>query len=317
MSNPFGPYTLPLADWIQTGLDLFVKEYRPVFQAIRVPIGTLLDWIEGTLQSFHPLAFLIVLFLLLWQFSGVRTAVFSVAAMASIGFMGMWAEAMTTVALVLASVLLSISIGLPIGILAARSSRFEAILRPVLDIMQTLPGFVYMVPVVMLVGIGNVPGIIVTVIFALPPIIRLTILGLHEVPQATLEAARAFGATESRILFRIQIPLALNTILAGVNQTIMMALSMVVYASMIAVEGLGQMVLRGIGRLDVGLAATGGIGIVLLAMILDRVTRGISEQLRSRGHWYEHGPVAVLSAVFSRKAETITPERKSHEDLLA
>lgn len=295
MYDPFQDNHVPLGDWIQTLLDLLVKEYRPFFHAIRVPVGTLLDMLEQTLVATNPIVFLVVLFVLCWQFAGLRSAIFSTAAMTLIGFLGLWTESMTTIALVLTSVLFTVAIGLPIGVCAAKSDKVEAALRPLLDVMQTLPGFVYMVPVVMLVGIGNVPGVIVTVIFALPPVIRLTNLGLREVPGETLEAARAFGATESRILFRIQIPLAANTIMVGVNQTIMMALSMVVYASMIAVEGLGQMVLRGIGRLDVGLAAVGGIGIVILAMILDRITRGIAGRSRSQ----ERGPFAHVRSLFS------------------
>ncbi|MGE4250021.1 MAG: ABC transporter permease [Parvibaculaceae bacterium] len=293
MYDPFQGNHLPLGDWIQTLLDLLVKEYRPFFHAIRVPVGTLLDMFEQALVATNPIVFLIVLFLLCWQFAGLRSAIFSTAAMTLIGFLGLWTESMTTIALVLTAVLFTVVIGLPLGVWAAKSDRVEAALRPLLDVMQTLPGFVYMVPVVMLVGIGNVPGVIVTVIFALPPVIRLTSLGLREVPGETLEAARAFGATESRILFRIQIPLAANTIMVGVNQTIMMALSMVVYASMIAVEGLGQMVLRGIGRLDVGLAAVGGIGIVILAMILDRITRGIASRSRAS----QRGPIAFVRSL--------------------
>ena len=158
-----------------------------------------------------------------------------------------------------------------------------------------------MVPVVMLVGIGNVPGIIVTVIFALPPVIRLTNLGLREVPPDVLEAARAFGASETRVLFRVQIPLAGRTIMAGVNQTLMMVLSMVVYASMIAVEGLGQMVLRGIGRLDMGLAAVGGIAIVVLAMIIDRITQAAASSSRDRTSWRERGPVGVCLRLTQRR----------------
>jgi glycine betaine/proline transport system permease protein len=298
MVDPFEVYHIPLGDWIQSFLDYVVKEYRPIFHAIRVPVGTVLDAIEQSLISFNPVIFLVLLFFFCWQFTTLRTAIFCTAAMTLMGFLGMWQESMTTIALVLSSVLFAVAIGLPLGIWSAKSDRVEAILRPILDVMQTLPGFVYMVPVVMLVGIGNVPGIIVTVVFALPPIIRLTNLGLREVPSDTIEAARAFGAPESRILFRIQIPLAANTIMAGVNQTIMMALSMVVYASMIAVEGLGQMVLRGIGRLDVGLAAVGGIGIVILAMILDRITSSITEQSRNRTRWTHRGPIGFLRSIF-------------------
>ena len=308
MLDPFQSHHVPLGDWIQSGLDLVVKEYRPFFHSIRVPVGTVLDTLERALIGTNPVIFLILLFLICWQFSGVRSAIFATLAMTVMGFLGLWMESMTTIALVLSSVLFTLAIGLPLGIIAGKSDRFESGITPILDVMQTLPGFVYMVPVVMLVGIGNVPGVIVSVVFAMPPIIRLTSLGLREVSSQTLEAARAFGATESRILFRIQMPLATNTIMAGVNQTIMMALSMVVYASMIAVEGLGQMVLRGIGRLDIGLAAVGGIEIVILAMILDRITRGIAEQTRDPMSWTERGPVGFIRS-FLAPARSIREER--------
>jgi glycine betaine/proline transport system permease protein len=173
----------------------------------------------------------------------------------------------------------------------------------VLDAMQTTPAFVYLVPIVMLFGIGNVPGVVVTIIFALPPLIRLTNLGIRQVPADLVEAARAFGASPHQLLFKVQLPLAMPTIMAGVNQTLMLALSMVVIASMIAVGGLGQMVLRGIGRLDMGLATVGGVGIVLLAIILDRITQSMGQEQRTREarHWYDTGPVGAIRKIFVRK----------------
>ena len=186
--------------------------------------------------------------------------------------------------------------GLPIGIALARNQRAAGIIRPVLDAMQTTPAFVYLIPIVMLFGIGNVPGVIVTIIFALPPVIRLTILGINQVPEELIEAANAFGASTGQLLFRVQLPLAMPTIMAGVNQTLMLALSMVVIASMIAVGGLGRMVLRGIGRLDMGMAATGGLGIVLLAILLDRLTQVVGTDTRNRAvrHWYQSGPIGLI-----------------------
>ena len=185
---------------------------------------------------------------------------------------------MVTLSIVLTALVLAILIGMPLGIWAARSDRVWSIMRPLLDGMQTIPAFVYLVPVVMLFGIGNVPGVIVTVIFAISPLIWLTNLGIRQVPEEVVEATRAFGATDRQLLWKAQIPLALPTIMAGVNQTLMMSLSMVVIASMISVGGLGQMVLRGIGRLDVGLAAVGGLGIVMLAIVLDRLTQALCSE---------------------------------------
>ena len=207
---------------------------------------------------------------------------------------------MTTLAIVISSVLLCVIIGLPLGVLAGKSDRFEQAVRPILDTMQTIPAFVYLVPVVMLIGIGNVSGVIVTIIFALPPLVRLTSLGIRGVNQGVVEAARAFGATPRQILFKVELPLATPTILAGLNQTIMLSLSMVVIASMISVKGLGNEVLRAMGRLDAGKAIVGGLGIVLLAIVLDRITQGLGRSARDRGHrhWWQSGPVGVVVRMF-------------------
>ena len=175
---------------------------------------------------------------------------------------------MITLSLVITAVLFSLIIGLPLGIWTARSDTADKIMRPILDGMQTIPAFVYLIPIVMLFGIGNVPGVIVIIIFALPPLIRLTNLGIRQVPDDLIEDARSFGASSSQMLWKVQIPISMPTIMAGVNKTLMLSLSMVVISSMIAVGGLGQMVLRGIGRLDIGLAAISGLGIVLLVLLV-------------------------------------------------
>jgi glycine betaine/proline transport system permease protein len=203
---------------------------------------------------------------------------------------------MTTLAIVISAVLLCFVIGLPLGVLAGKNDLFEACIRPVLDTMQTIPAFVYLVPVVMLIGIGNVSGVIVTVIFALPPLIRLTSLGIRGVNPSVTEAARAFGANPIQVLFKVEMPLATPTILAGVNQTIMLSLSMVVIASMISVKGLGNEVLRAMGRLDAGKALVGGLGIVILAIVLDRITQGMGQSGRERGHrhWWQAGPIGLV-----------------------
>lgn len=173
--------------------------------------------------------------------------------------------------------------------------------------MQTTPAFVYLVPIVMLFGIGNVPGVVVTIIFALPPVVRLTILGIQQVPEELIEAGHSFGASKKQMLYRIQLPLALPTIMAGVNQTLMLSLSMVVITSMIAVGGLGQMVLRGIGRLDMGLAAVGGLGIVILAILLDRITQVLGVNAgNTKLRWYNMGPVSILLNMFTQKKELKT-----------
>jgi glycine betaine/proline transport system permease protein len=294
LKDVFERFEIPLDDWFQAVLDSLVQDFRPVFQTFRWAVGGLLDSLETFLIALPAEAVLVGLFLVTWQIANIRVAIFATIGMIALGFFGVWDPAMTTVALILTAVAFCVAIGVPLGVWAARSNRVDTLLRPILDVMQTLPGFVYMVPVVMLVGIGNVPGVIVTIVFALPPVIRLTNLGLREVSGEVMEAARAFGASEARVLFRVQFPLAAKTIMAGVNQTIMMALAMVVYASMIAVEGLGQMVLRGIGRLDMGLAALGGLGIVILAMVIDRISQASIRQTEPASRWSQGGPVGLV-----------------------
>lgn len=301
--DPFKDTLIPLDNWVTQGIDWLVLHFRPVFQGVRVPV----DFILGGFQQFllgmpAPIAIL-VFSLLAWQMSSLGMGVATLLSLIAIGAIGAWSQAMITLALVLTALFFCVLIGLPMGIWLARSERAAKFIRPLLDAMQTTPAFVYLVPIVMLFGIGNVPGVVVTIIFALPPIIRLTILGIRQVPADLIEAAESFGASPRQMLFKVQLPLAMPTIMAGVNQTLMLALSMVVIASMIAVGGLGQMVLRGIGRLDMGLAAVGGVGIVILAIILDRLTQSLGRDRRSKGNksWYASGPISLLTRPFIKQ----------------
>lgn len=300
--NPFQEAVIPLGQWVDQGLDWLVDNFRGVFQAIRWPIDATLTSIESALQAVPDLLMLAIVGLLAWQAAGRRLAIGTVVSMAVVGLIGAWSEAMVTLSLVLTSVFFCVVMGLPMGIWLARSEGATTVVRPILDAMQTTPAFVYLVPVVMLFGIGNVPGVVVTIIFALPPLIRLTSLGIRQVPEDLVEAARSFGASPRQLLFKVQLPLAMPTIMAGVNQTLMLALSMVVIGSMIAVGGLGQMVLRGIGRLDMGLATIGGVGIVILAIILDRITQAVGQARRDKPmrHWYESGPAGLILRLFQR-----------------
>lgn len=295
--QPFQEAVIPLGVWVEQGLDWLVVNFRPLFQAIRWPIDATLGAVEAALLATPHLLMLAIFGLLGWQAGGWRLGLGAVLSLTAVGLIGVWDAAMVTLALVLTAVLFCLLIGLPGGIALARSARATAIVRPLLDAMQTTPAFVYLVPVVMLFGIGNVPGVVVTIIFALPPLVRLTSLGIRQVPPDLIEAARAFGASPRQLLFKVQLPLALPTIMAGVNQTLMLALSMVVIASMIAVGGLGQMVLRGIGRLDMGLATIGGVGIVMLAILLDRLTQSVGRSTQISGRplrWFERGPIALV-----------------------
>lgn len=298
---------IPLGDWISAIVAWVVDNFRWVFQLIRVPISQVLNGIEALFQWLPPIVFISIIGLVAWQFANRKIALLSLVAMTAIGLIGAWSETMTTLSLVVVAVLLCVVVGLPLGIIAAQNRQAESIIRPILDAMQTLPAFVYLVPVVMLFGTGKVPGVIVTFIFAVPPLIRLTNIGIRQVSEETVEASIAFGSTPRQMLWEVQIPLAMPTILAGVNQSIMLALSMVVIASLIAVEGLGQMVNRGIGRLDVGLAAVGGIGIVLMAIVLDRITQAVGQPPENNLAWYERGPVGALRSLKGRGRPSAIP----------
>ncbi|XAH21895.1 glycine betaine/L-proline ABC transporter permease ProW [Xylophilus sp. GW821-FHT01B05] len=286
--------TLPVEAWVNHGLAWVVQHFRPFFQAVRGPIDALLSSVEGVLSAPPAPVMVALMGLLVWQFAGPGLALGAVAALLLVALLGVWPEAMTTLSLVLTSLGFCLLIGLPLGVLLARSDRAQRLVRPVLDAMQTTPAFVYLVPVVMLFGIGNVPGVVVTIVFALPPLVRLTNLGIRQVRSDLVEASRAYGASPWQLLTKVQLPLALPSIMAGVNQSLMLSLSMVVIASMIAVGGLGQMVLRGIGRLDMGLATLGGLGIVLLAITLDRFTQSLGQVRRGGLRWHQRGPVGLL-----------------------
>lgn len=286
--------SLPLESWINQGLGWVVAHFRPLFQAVRAPIDATLAGAGHVLLAAPAPVVIAIVGLLAWQFTTRTLAVGTVLALLALSMLGVWPEAMITLSLVLTSLAFCMVIGLPLGILLASSDRAQNVLRPLLDAMQTTPAFVYLVPVVMLFGIGNAPGVIVTIVFALPPLVRLTNLGIRQVRPDLIEAARAYGASPWQLLTRVQFPLAMPSIMAGINQSLMLSLSMVVIASMIAVGGLGQMVLRGIGRLDMGLATVGGLGIVVLAITLDRLTQAMGQPRRGVRHWYETGPAGFI-----------------------
>ncbi|WP_170333305.1 ABC transporter permease [Ruegeria arenilitoris] len=301
--DPFSSVDLGLAESAD-GVKQWAISNRGIIQPIKNFFNDLIVGIDNGLNAVPPLIMLVLLVLIAWQAAGRRVAILVAISMTVLGFLSpnAWGLAMTTLAIVISAVILCFIIGLPLGILAGKNDRFETAIRPVLDTMQTIPAFVYLVPVVMLIGIGNVSGVIVTIIFALPPLIRLTSLGIRGVNASVVEAARAFGANPRQILFKVELPLATPTILAGVNQTIMLSLSMVVIASMISVKGLGNEVLRAMGRLDAGKALVGGLGIVILAIVLDRITQGMGQSGRERGHrhWWQTGPVGAVMRVFNK-----------------
>jgi glycine betaine/proline transport system permease protein len=273
----FDPIRIPLDDWFNDFINWLTFNYRPTFQAMKVPVEALLDGVSAVLLWLPPVVFIVLVGLMAWRVAGWRIGALAAVSFTLIGMVGLWDLTMVTLSMVAASVVVCLIIGLPFGILAARSDRFQGALRPVLDVMQTTPAFVYLVPVVMLFSIGTVAGVIATIIFALPPLIRLTDLGIRQVPDDVIEAAEAFGSSEREVLFKVRLPLALPTIMAGVNQTIMLALSMVVIAALIGAGGLGRPVVEGLNALRIGQAGIGGLAIVLLAIVLDRLTQAFGE----------------------------------------
>lgn len=269
---------IPLDEWVQTFVDWLVFNYRGIFQAIKAPIEIALQGFEWIFNVLPPLVVIILFALAAWRYAGRNVTIFTVVSLVLIGYLGLWGDTMTTLAMVISSVFFCALVGIPLGIAAGRSDRFELFLRPALDAMQTIPPFVYLVPVVMLFSIGTVSGILATIVFALPPIVRLTSLGIRQVHPELIEAALAFGATSGQVLRKVQFPLALPSIMAGLNQTLMMALSMVVIAALIGAGGLGNPVVQGLNTLEIGLATIGGLAIVLLAMMLDRITQGFADK---------------------------------------
>ena len=266
---------IPLAEWIEGNIKEWLFEQRPLFKKISAPIDTVLNSLDSLL-NFIPFPIILFIFVFFaFRTNGLKFAIFSLISLIFIDLVDLWSESMTTLAMIFTAVLFCMLIGIPLGILASRSNTFEIILRPVLDIMQTIPSFVYLIPVVMLFGVGLTPGVVATIIFALPPIIRLTNLGIRQVGKGFKEAGSSLGLTKFLILIKIEIPLSVKTIMAGVNQTLMLALSMVVIAALIGAGGLGLTVYIALGRLDVGSAVIGGTGIVILAIILDRITQKI------------------------------------------
>ena len=266
---------IPIGEWIEGNIKEWLFEQRPLFKKISAPIDTVLNSLDSLL-NFIPFPIILFIFVFFaFKTNGLKFAIFSFISLLFIDLVDLWSESMTTLAMIFTAVLFCMLIGIPLGILASRSNTFEIILRPVLDIMQTIPSFVYLIPVVMLFGVGLTPGVVATIIFALPPIIRLTNLGIRQVGKGFKEAGSSLGLTKFLILIKIEIPLSLKTIMAGVNQTLMLALSMVVIAALIGAGGLGLTVYIALGRLDVGSAVIGGTGIVILAIILDRITQKI------------------------------------------
>lgn len=264
-----------VVSWLTTNLSGF-------FGTVAVIVTELVNVVLMALTAPHPFLVTALFALLAYAVRSWGFAAFTLFAFLLIQAMGLWVESMQSLALVIVASAIAVAVGVPLGVWAARSRRASVIVRPVLDVMQTLPVFVYLIPAVFFFGIGLVPGVVATTIFAIPPAVRLTELGIRQVDREVVEAARAFGAKPSQVLREVQLPLALPTITAGVNQVIMLALSMVVIAGMVGSAGLGTVVVRGISQLDVGAGFEGGLAVVFLAIFLDRVTSSLSKPGRGR-----------------------------------
>ena len=268
----------------------FSRTYGDALESFFEPLLWFLVWLEKLLtNAWWPIVIIVVAGLAWVGSRNWKLVAGTILSFLVIGYLGMWVDTMATLAIISVATLLCISIGIPLGIWMARSNRVQATITPVLDVMQTIPSFVYLIPVVMLLGIGKVPGLIAVCIYAIPPIVRLTNLGIRLVDKEVLEAADAFGADYRQRLFGVQIPLALPNIFAGVNQTIMMSLAMVVIASMIGVKGLGLPVLRAISNQYLALGLLNGLAIVTLAIIFDRVSQQYGRRLQAHREGADHG----------------------------
>ncbi|WP_283750270.1 ABC transporter permease [Bacillus cereus] len=266
---------IPLGAWVDSFVASLYEHFEGLFRGFSYVIGGFVDLLTNFLTIIPAILMIIILCFLIWYTTRkLSLVIFTLIGLLFILNINYWAQTMQTLALVLTSVIISIIVGIPIGILASQNERFSKFLKPTLDFMQTMPAFVYLIPAITFFGVGVVPGIIASVIFAMPPTIRFTDLGIRQVPEDLIEAANAFGSTASQKLFKVQLPLATGTIMAGVNQSIMLSLSMVVTASLVGAPGLGVDVYRSVTQVNIGMGFEAGLAIVVIAIILDRITQG-------------------------------------------
>ncbi|KAA0784894.1 MULTISPECIES: ABC transporter permease [Bacillus cereus group] len=272
---------IPLGEWVDSFVASLYEHFEGLFRGFSYIIGGFVDLLTNFLIIIPAILMIIILCFLIWYTTRkLSLVIFTLIGLLFILNINYWAQTMQTLALVLTSVIISIIVGIPIGILASQNERFSKFLKPTLDFMQTMPAFVYLIPAITFFGVGVVPGIIASVIFAMPPTIRFTDLGIRQVPEDLIEAANAFGSTASQKLFKVQLPLATGTIMAGVNQSIMLSLSMVVTASLVGAPGLGVDVYRSVTQVNIGMGFEAGLAIVVIAIILDRITQGFHQKRR-------------------------------------
>lgn len=269
---------IPIGNFMETVVDWMTIHFAGFFNVIKQGLTQLINGIENLLNAIPIFLFILILVVLAWWIAGKGIAIFTGLGLLLIQNLLLWSQTMQTLALVSTSTLIALMIGLPLGILMSQNDIANKIIRPILDFMQTMPAFVYLIPAVYFFDLGTVPGAVATIIFAMPPIVRLTNLGIRQVPKDIIEASRSFGSTPFQLLTKVQIPLAVPTVLAGLNQTIMLSLSMVVISAMIGAEGLGNIVLQGITQMKIGKGFEGGLAVVIIAMILDRITQCLGRE---------------------------------------
>lgn len=273
---------IPLDQWIETVVTFLTDNFEDVFEVISDSTGFFVESLVSLFSFIPALIFILLIAVLAWKSSGWGLAVFTSLGLLLILNLGYWEHTLNTLALVLTAVLISVIVGVPLGIWSAKSDSVRNVVTPILDFMQTMPAFVYLIPAIFFFGLGMVPGVFASVIFAMPPTIRLTNLGIRQVSPELIEAADAFGSNPSQKLIKIQLPLAMPTIMAGINQSIMLALSMVVIASMIGAPGLGTEVYRSVTQLKIGMGFEAGLAIVIIAIILDRISQNIRKTRREK-----------------------------------
>lgn len=268
-------YRIPIGDWVDALVDFLQTYLGFIFDFIDDVVYASLMQIETWLLAVPFTVFLIIAVLIAWKLAGKGIGLFTLIGFIIVNNLGLWTASMQTLSLIITAQIITMIIGLPLGIIMAKKEALDKIIRPLLDFMQTMPAFVYLIPAVMFFSLGRVPGVMATIIFSMPPMIRLTSLGIKQVPTDLIEAGNAFGSTPAQLLFKVELPHAMTTILAGVNQSIMLALSMVVISAMIGAGGLGSLVLRGVQRVQVGAGFESGLAVVILAIFLDRITQSL------------------------------------------
>ncbi|MDX8367720.1 proline/glycine betaine ABC transporter permease [Cytobacillus sp. IB215665] len=278
---------LPLADWVDVTVEWLTNHFEGFFESLSEGLEWLVDAIVQVLEldfvniggneAISTFLLMLIFTLFAWKIGNWKLGIFTLFGLLLIDNLGYWAEMLETLSLVLTSVAISIIVGIPIGIWASQNNTVNRVITPILDLMQTMPAFVYLIPAIFFFNIGVVPGIVASVIFAMPPAIRLTTLGIKQVPNDLIEATHAFGSTTRQRLLKVQLPLAMPTIMAGVNQSIMLSLSMVVISSMVGAPGLGAEVYRAVTQIQTGMGFEAGISIVIIAIILDRLTQNIGK----------------------------------------